>query len=160
MSQPVHERPVSNIRLAESDDDLRRCFPTFVQLRTHLTEDGFVAQAKRQRQDRGYRIAMLESGGRVPAVAGFRIHETFFSGLMMYVDDLVTDAEARSGGHGRALLDWLTDQARAAGCKTLELDSGVQRFDAHRFYFRERMSIAGYHFRKPLDEGAASGRPG
>ena len=38
------------------------------------------------------------------------------------------------------------EQARARGCENFELDSGVQRFDAHRFYFMKRMKISAYHF--------------
>jgi hypothetical protein len=37
-------------------------------------------------------------------------------------------------------------EARAAGCIKLELDSGVQRFAAHRFYLTKRMIISSHHF--------------
>jgi coproporphyrinogen III oxidase len=40
--------------------------------------------------------------------------------------------------------------ARLAGGGELHLDSGVQRFDAHRFYLRHRMAIVGHHFALPL----------
>jgi hypothetical protein len=62
------------------------------------------------------------------------------------MDDLVTDTESRSGGHGRALFDWVVERAREAGCEQFHLDSGVQRFDAHRFYLARRMSITCHHF--------------
>ncbi len=62
----------------------------------------------------------------------------------------MSDPTRRSQGHGARLLAWLADQARARDCDLLELDSGVQRFDAHRFYFRERMRIASYHFSRAL----------
>jgi hypothetical protein len=65
---------------------------------------------------------------------GYRIMESLYAGRFCYVDDLVTDQTARSLGYGGALFDWLVAEARAAGCGRLELDSGVQRFDAHRFY--------------------------
>jgi hypothetical protein len=48
------------------------------------------------------------------------------------------------------LLGELEQRARDAGCSCIDLDSGVQRADAHRFYLRERMAIAGYHFRRSL----------
>ena len=47
-------------------------------------------------------------------------------------------------------LNWLEDKARHLGCAALTLDSGVQRHDAHRFYFREGMTILAYSFRKAL----------
>jgi GNAT superfamily N-acetyltransferase len=82
----------------------------------------------------------------VCAVAGYRYYDKLFSGRNLYVDDLVTDASRRSRGHGAALLQWLADEAKRHGCVQLELDSGVQRFEAHRFYFRERMHVSAYHF--------------
>ncbi|MGX1791676.1 hypothetical protein ACWIDW_01820 [Microbacterium sp. NPDC055312] len=44
----------------------------------------------------------------------------------------------------------LRERAVAARCRQLDLDSGVQRFDAHRFYLRERMNIDAHHFSQYL----------
>jgi GNAT superfamily N-acetyltransferase len=126
--------------------EIARCFPVMRQLRTHFEDQAkFVEQVERQRAD-GYRLAFLEDEGAVRAVAGYRMTESLFSGRFCYVDDLVTDAEGRSLGYGGALFDWLVAEARAAGCGKLELDSGVQRFAAHRFYLTKRMIIASHHF--------------
>ncbi len=139
-----------DIRQATSADALRRCHAVMVQLRPNVDEAAFVAQAQRQAAQ-GYRVAALEEGGIVRAVAGYRLMETFFSGRLLYVDDLVTDQAHRSRGHGRRLLAWLVDEARRCGCATLELDSGVQRKEAHAFYFRENMRVDSFHFRIRLD---------
>jgi GNAT superfamily N-acetyltransferase len=116
------------------------------QLRPHLESAAFVATVRRQAAG-GFALAMLERDGHVQAVAGFRVIDNLVGGRILYVDDLVTDAAARSHGYGRALIDWLTTRARTENCRYLELDSGVQRFDAHRFYLVNRMHIASYHFR-------------
>ncbi len=58
----------------------------------------------------------------------------------------------RSRGFGAELLDWLLKQAREHACENLELDSGVQRFDAHRFYLLKRMNISSYHFRIKIEQ--------
>jgi GNAT superfamily N-acetyltransferase len=142
---------MSSIHLAraESDADILRCFPVMAQLRPHLVEAGFLPRVRRM-QTEGFHLARLEEDGTVRAVAGYRFHEKLFSGRTLYVDDLVSDATQRSRGHGARLLGWLLDQAKAHDCDLLELDSGVQRFEAHRFYFRERMKISAYHFTRPL----------
>ena len=88
--------------------------------------------------------------GRATCVAGFRIQEYLYCGKHLYVDDLITDGSTRSQGHGKRMLDWLTEEARRADCVQLHLDSGVQRPHAHRFYFREGLTISAYHFRKDL----------
>lgn len=136
----------TRIAEAQTDSDISRCFPVMRQLRTHFEGEGrFVAQVKSQRRE-GFRMAFLEDGGVIRAVAGYRMSESLFGGRFCYVDDLVTDADGRSSGYGGALFDWLVAEARAAGCGKLELDSGVQRFAAHRFYLTKRMIIASHHF--------------
>ena len=134
------------IAIAETADDVRRCHPVMSELRTHIaTEEEFVERVQRQQQQ-GYLLAYLEAGDEVRAVAGYRYMDFLFHGYFMYVDDLVTRAADRSTGYGGKLFDWLVQQARERGCTCLNLDSGVQRFDAHRFYLMKRMKIASHHF--------------
>jgi len=115
------------------------------QLRPHVPEAGFVNTVRQQNRS-GYVLAYLEEEGTVMSVAGFRVIENLVSGRMLYVDDLVTLEEHRSRSHGKAMFDWLVQRARGEGCNYLELDSGVQRFQAHRFYLTNRMIIAAHHF--------------
>jgi GNAT superfamily N-acetyltransferase len=140
---------MSNVRLAETDEDIARGFGVMQQLRPHLQEADFVATVRRLQRS-GFHLALVDERGRVVAAGGFRFIENLFSGRILYVDDLVTDAAERSRGHGRTLLHWLIERARAEGCQSFELDSGVQRFDAHRFYFTNRMVISSHHFRLAL----------
>jgi GNAT superfamily N-acetyltransferase len=136
----------ADIRLAATDSEIMACLPVLRQLRTDLVEARFVQRIRLQLSG-GYQLCYLAEAGTVNSVAGFRLMENLASGRVLYVDDLVTDSAARSKGHGQKLLEWLLRQAQAAGCDTLELDSGVQRFEAHRFYLRNRMHISSHHFR-------------
>ena len=58
-------------------------------------------------------------------------------GQRAWVEDLAVDPGRRSEGVGKALLDAAKDWARERGASHLELDSGLDRADAHRFYERE-----------------------
>ena len=137
------------VRDAETDEDILACHAVMRQLRPHVEREEFVARVRVQQRE-GYRLAALSSEGRVVAVAGYRIGHNLAWGKYLYVDDLVTDAETRSAGHGRRLLAWVADVAAASGCDELHLDSGVQRFAAHRFYLREGFDITSHHFRRGL----------
>ncbi|WP_374317846.1 GNAT family N-acetyltransferase [Pseudoxanthomonas kaohsiungensis] len=139
-----------DIRAADDPATLRAAWPVVAQLRPHLDEGAFLAQALRQ-QAEGWRATVLLEGGVVRAFAGWRVQEMLAHGRLLYVDDLVTDSTARSAGHGKALLDWLKVQATALGCRSLQLDSGTQRIDAHAFYLRERLRIVSFHFSGALD---------
>ena len=142
---------MSQVKLADSDADLRRCFPVIRQLRTHFDQEAaFVAQARRQMANERWRLAYVEDEGEIVAVAGFRLQEFLYSGKTLYVDDLVTREDRRSKGHGDILMRWLEERARTAGCQTFSLDSGTQRTEAHRFYFRMGLAISSFHFAKKL----------
>lgn len=141
---------MTEIRIAETDDELRKTHRVMAQLRPHVGEDQYVAQVKRQRELERFQIVALWEDGEVRAVGGFRLATALAHGNHVYVDDLVSDDTKRSKGHGAALLAWIGQYGKERGCTSLHLDSGVQRHGAHRFYLRERMDIVCYHFRKPL----------
>ena len=86
------------------------------------------------------------------AVAGFRVGTNLAWGQHVYVDDLVTREAVRNRGHADAVMAWVEDEARRAGCGQLHLDSGLgpDRADAHRFYFRHGLTIVSHHFAKGL----------
>ncbi len=133
------------IELAQSEAAIVACYPVMAQLRPQLQAEHFVLQVQRLMQQ-GLQLVSLSVQGQVVSVAGFRIYENLFHGKFMYVDDLVTDANSQSQGFGKQLFAWLVSHARSNQCTSLELDSGVQRFSAHRFYLREGMEIRGHHF--------------
>lgn len=67
-------------------------------------------------------------------------------GLRAWVEDLAVAGENRSGGVGAGLLRAAREWAREHGATHLELDSGVRRTDAHRFYERERPAWTGIQY--------------
>jgi GNAT superfamily N-acetyltransferase len=133
-----------SIRIAESDGDLEKISAVLLELRPAFDRDGLIAQIKEQMR-LGYRVAFLESAGGVECVAGFVIGTKLAWGRHLYVDDLVTTERLRSKGSGAKMIAWLKAYARAHGCNQLHLDSGVQRFEAHRFYLREGFDISSHH---------------
>lgn len=125
---------------------IRRCYPVMAQLRPHLDPETFVAQVQRQFTTQQYFLAALEKESGIVAVAGYRYLENLVYGPHLYVDDLITDEAHRGRGYGGQLFDWLVEEARHRGCAALHLDSGVQRFAAHRFYLGKSMEVTARHF--------------
>lgn len=136
---------MSAVRELHGAAELSAAWPVLRQLRPHLDETACLAAIATQRHE-GYRIAAVFEDDEVRAVAGFRVQTMLAHGRFLYVDDLVTDHAHRSRQHGETLFAWLVEEARRLGCAKLQLDSGVQRYAAHRFYFARRMVIQGYHF--------------
>lgn len=142
---------IAILRIRERES-LRRCYPVMEQLRPHLDETAFCEQVERQFETQQYHLVALESEGVIVAVAGYRHLENLVYGPHLYVDDLITDEAKRGRGFGGQLFDWLVEEARREGCRALHLDSGVQRFAAHRFYLGKRMEITSRHFGLALQQ--------
>jgi GNAT superfamily N-acetyltransferase len=139
-----------SVASAHTDGEIQACWPVMAQLRPHVQEQEFIAVV-RQQMSEGYQLAFIMHEQKVAAVAGFRLLNNLAWGRFCYVDDLVTDEHTRSQGLGAELVDWLCAYARSERCHRLELDSGVQRFGAHRFYLAHRMNISCHHFSLELD---------
>jgi len=129
-------------------DWLKKAEAVHRQLRTALPPE-YEAKMKRVFAG-GARMCVATDGADVAGVAVYRMYENTFYGKQLYVDDLVTDEARRSSGVGRTLLGYLEQKARAAGFDSLTLDSGTQRLQAHKFYFREGMAVTSFHFMKKL----------
>lgn len=134
------------VRMVQSDAELEKVAEVLLQLRTGFDKVGLIAQIREQQGGHGYQMAYVESAGEVLCVAGFVVAVKLAWGKHIYVDDLVTAEGRRSQGAGAMMIAWLKSHAREWGCAQLQLDSGVQRFRAHRFYLREGFEISSHHF--------------
>jgi GNAT superfamily N-acetyltransferase len=144
---------VSGLRLVDLEPGDPRLasdvLPVLLDLRPHITPDSFAA-IYAEGHPQGLRYTVAYDGDRCVGVAGWRYVSTTFAVRKLYVDDLVTEPGGRSKGVGKALIADLERRARESGCSVLDLDSGVHRFDAHRFYHREGLTISAHHFTKRL----------
>lgn len=140
--------------LAQTDAEIRRCLPALLALRSHLTPEQAFEQIQFQRANEGFRLAFVDVGNDAdaPAVAGYRIMHLLYSGRTLYIDDLSTLPGTRGKGYASALLDFMIEQARQAGCRCVSLDSGQNpaRYDAHRLYLNKRFNITSHHFKLDL----------
>ena len=139
-----------NIALATTDEDITECYDVMSQLRTHIEREDFLPRVRKQMNDFDFRLAYLKDEGEIKAVAGIRVSEWLHGGKYVEIDDLVSKDGDRSKGYGGILFDWIVDFARNEGCDHVRLLSGVQRFDAHRFYLKKRMNIEAHYFNLPL----------
>jgi GNAT superfamily N-acetyltransferase len=117
-----------------------------LQLRPQLA--GRYVERVREVIASGVEMAVAVVDGRVAGLTMFRVIEKTHSGRELYCDDLVTDERQRSTGVGHALMQYMERICRERGCDTFALDSGCQRQQAHKFYFREGMTIPAFHFSK------------
>src|SRR6476469_7729292 len=79
-------------------------------------------------------LAFDESGAAI-GVCQVRYRLSIWTGSDdAWLEDLFVVADARGGGHGRALAEAAFESARARGCKRIELDVNAKTGGAMRFY--------------------------
>ncbi|MCW8092163.1 GNAT family N-acetyltransferase [Alteromonas sp. ASW11-130] len=135
----------------ETQKALKQAASVMLELRPQFTADAMIKQITRQ-QANGYVLFGAFKGDDCVGVAGGVIGEKLAWGKHLYIDDLVTREDVRSEGVGEGLLTYCIEYAKTNALKSLHLDSGVQRFGAHRFYLRHEMHINSHHFALELLE--------
>lgn len=143
------------IRTATSDNDIQRCLPAMLALRSHLPPELAFERIRLQQANDGFVLAFVDTENtseNAPAVVGYRFMNLLYSGKTLYIDDLSTLPEARGKGYAGALLDFVIEQARQSRCQCVSLDSGQNpgRYDAHRLYLNKRFNIVSHHFKLDL----------
>jgi GNAT superfamily N-acetyltransferase len=142
--------PSDLIALAESDADIVASLPAMQNLHPQWTDARAYLAQMRKMMAGGYRLAVLRRGEDILACAGFHLADGLTRGHFLHIDDLSTRPGLTSQGFGAALFQWLVELARREGCTRIDLDSRVTRGEAHRFYFRQGMTVASFHFMLPL----------
>lgn len=116
-----------------TEDEYERIFPVLQELRSHLDYERF-RELLEVMQEEGYRLFGLSEEGEFIAVAGVTISTNFYLARHAYVYELVVTEGRRGEGHGQRLMQHIHDWAREQGCENIELESGLWRDEAHRFY--------------------------
>lgn len=141
--------PEEGIFRIEDETGVSECFSLIQQLRPHLSVEDFTQQVLVQMQE-GYTLFAMRKESEIVALCGCRVQTNLAWGKHLYIDDLVSSQSGRSLGYGKEMMGYLISFAEEKGCKEIHLDSGVQRFQAHKFYLREGFKIASHHFSQTL----------
>jgi GNAT superfamily N-acetyltransferase len=134
------------------EGETHRVAPALLELRTDAGPlERLIERVDSQRAS-GYRVVgAFEDGDEdAQAVIGFKVTENLAWGSYLYIEDVVTRASGRGKGHAPAVMSWVLDAGRTAGCASVHLNSGTNRRGAHRFYFNSGLGIAAYHFAMDL----------
>ncbi|MEA2270525.1 MAG: hypothetical protein QOD55_2314 [Solirubrobacteraceae bacterium] len=137
------------------EGETHRVAPALLELRTEAGPLEQLIERIDAQRAAGYRVvgAFEEGEDEAQAVIGFKVTENLAWGRYLYVEDVVTRPSGRGKGHAPALMTWVLDQGRAAGCTSAHLNSGTgaDRRGAHRFYFNSGLRIAAHHFAMELE---------
>ena len=140
-----------NIQAVKTTTDIVFCQDVIKGLRPDLDMNTSVSQVIEMMKE-GYQLLYItdDNNKKAAAFIGFRTLQMLRTGKIIYIDDLFTLAAYRGRGYARALLSHVHQQAKASGVKSVHLDSGYTKHDAHRLYLNKGYILECLHFANNL----------
>ena len=137
------------IKQALSKEEFINCWGVVQHLRPRLNLDSYLNLVLYM-LDESYKMMFIEEDGRTTSICGYRYTTMLHRGRSIYIDDLFTLEDARGKGYASALLDHVLAEALENNLQSIHLDSGHQRYDAHRLYLSKGYRITDHHFELEL----------
>ncbi len=97
-----------------------------------------------------YECVVMYDNDKIIGLAGLWFMTRHYSGKSVEPDHIYILDAYQNKGLGAQLFDWIHKYAKNKGCNTSELNTYVQNYPSHKFYYNHGYEIFGYHFYKTL----------
>jgi GNAT superfamily N-acetyltransferase len=95
-----------------------------------------------------YECAVIFDGENLVGITGLWFCTRHYVGKTVEIDHVYIDDGYRNQGLGKKFLSWIYEYVTSKGCNSAELNTYVQNYPSHKFYYNEGFEILGYHFLK------------
>ena len=124
--------------------------PFIKKLTKNTHTDAVLKSRFKEMVEQNYECAGIYSGCHIIGICGMWFQTRHYAGKSVEIDHLYINAEHQGKGLGTLFLKWVNNYAKTKGCLTSELNTYVENFPSHKFYYNEGYQIRGYHFLKTL----------
>ena len=124
--------------------------PLIQQLTSHKFSDDILKERFTEMVTQNYECAVIYENENLIGVSGLWYCTRHYVGKTVEIDHVYIDENYRSKGLGKQFLNWIYEYVKTKGCTTVELNTYVQNYPSHKFYYNEGFEILGYHFLKTL----------
>lgn len=120
-----------------TENDTAFLLPLMEQLGYHISEADLLENIKLHLK-KEYALFIAEIPEKIIGFISIHIYQyPHLKESLSRITALCVDTNHRSFGIGSKLLAYAEEYIKICGCKMIELTSGIQREDAHRFYERQ-----------------------
>lgn len=95
-----------------------------------------------------YECIGVYKNGNLIGVCGLWFMTRHYVGKSVEIDHLYIEKKSQGQGLGKIVMEWVDNYAQSKGCKASELNTYVQNYPSHKFYYNQGYEIKGYHFLK------------
>lgn len=140
--------PISFKILAPSQ--INMIIPFMVRLNSNKISEAVLRQRFAEMVTQNYECAAIFDADKLIGVAGMWFCTRHYSGRSVELDHVFIDEAYRKKGLGKQFIKCINDYVVTKGYQTMELNTYVQNYPSHKFYYNEGFEILGYHFLKKL----------
>ena len=130
--------------------DINTIIPLVRKLTSNANSENVLKERFAAMVEENYECAGVVDNEKLIGVCGMWFQTRHYTGKSMEVDHVYIEEAYQGKGLGKEFFKWLYDYAKSKGCNTSELNTYVQNYPSHKFYYNEGYEIYGYHFFKTL----------
>jgi len=133
-----------------SNDDLHQIIPLVYELNDAEVSEELLKLRFNEMKQQNYECAGVYDKDDLIGVSGLWFCTRHYVGKSVELDHVYIIPEHRSNGIGKQFMAWIENYVKEKGCNSIELNTYVQNYPSHKFYYNEGFEILGYHFLKSI----------
>lgn len=130
--------------------DINTIIPLVQKLNGNKVSDAILEQRFSEMTTQNYECAGVYDGDKLIGISGLWFCTRHYSGRSVEPDHVYIDDGYRGKGLGKQFFEWIYNYVKLKGCESIELNTYVNNYPSHKFYYNEGFEILGYHFFKKL----------
>ncbi|MEM9680367.1 MAG: GNAT family N-acetyltransferase [Bacteroidota bacterium] len=131
-------------------DQILTIIPLVYQLNQGRISESVLESRFLEMRDQNYECAGIYDGEDLIGVSGLWFCTRHYIGRSVELDHVFIKETYRNRGLGKEFSQWITSYVKNKGYKSMELNTYVQNYPSHKFYYNEGYEILGYHFLKQI----------
>ncbi len=131
-------------------EDFDQIIPLVYQLNNAEVSEELLKSRFNEMKSQDYECAAVYDNGDLIGVSGLWFCTRHYVGKSVELDHVYIKPEHRGNGLGKQFMGWIDNYVKERGCNSMELNTYVQNYPSHKFYYNEGYEIWGYHFFKNI----------
>jgi len=133
-----------------SNDNLELVIPLVYALNDKKVSKDLLKSRFDEMKHQNYECAGVFNGDALVGVSGLWFCTRHYIGKTVELDHVYIMPEHRGNGLGKQFMLWIKHYVENKGCNSMELNTYVENYPSHKFYYNEGYEIWGYHFFKNI----------